>query len=199
MVAVTQRTEYVSQYNETRDCLDRRWTELLTFCGITPLVIPNHCQAAQRIVEENSLQGVLFTGGNDSESRMLTEKWLLEFAMQNKLPVLGVCHGMQMIQQYFGVKLQKVSGHVAESQGIIINGVRTNVNSYHDEGATQTLPELIVWAKAEDGVIKAVQHSDFPITGIMWHPERCNPFKIRDIQLIKKVFAGEFLECGQLY
>jgi len=40
-----------------------------------------------------------------------------------------------------------------------------------------------------DGVLEAVIHKDYPwIHGIMWHPERYHPLRVRDIQFIKEVF-----------
>ncbi len=199
LIAISQRTQYISEYEETRDCLDQRWHEFLTSCQITPLLIPNHPKIVCEIIEENILQGVLLSGGNESPLRTETENLLLEYAIQKRLPVLGICHGMQMIQQYFGVKLRKITGHVIEDQEILIHGMPDRVNSFHNYGTTQTSCELTVWAKARDGVIKAIKHSHLPIMGMMWHPERCHPFKIRDIQFIKNFFSGERLQCGQLY
>ena len=44
------------------------------------------------------------------------------------------------------------------------------------------------WAIADDGVVKAVQHADRSTTGIMWHPERMDPFAPADIALFQRVF-----------
>ncbi|MCH9763974.1 MAG: gamma-glutamyl-gamma-aminobutyrate hydrolase family protein [Gammaproteobacteria bacterium] len=199
LIATTQRTEKHVKYNETRDALDKRWSDFLNACQLTPLLVPNHFKSAQKLVEDVLFQGVLLTGGNASPCRIEVEILLLEFAIQENLPVFGVCHGMQFIQQYFGLKLFEVSGHIEEKLEIMINGKVEEVNSYHDYGTNQTTEDLLVWAKSKDGVIKAIKHCYLPIVGIMWHPERCVSFKLRDIQLIQNFFSGALDKCEQLY
>lgn len=199
LIAVTQRTQFISEINETRDALDQRWLEFLTLCDLTPLIIPNHLATAQHLINSFSLQGVLLTGGNDSPERLASETALMEQAIQNKLPILGVCHGMQFIQEYFGVTLTQISGHVVPAMEIVVNENTVEVNSYHERGTTQTSPELIVWGRAYDGVVKAIKHRDLPIVGMMWHPERCSPFQDRDCQLFKKIYSGDAVCIEQLY
>ena len=48
--------------------------------------------------------------------------------------------------------------------------------------------DLIVFAKSFDGNIKGIFSKKKKIVGIMWHPERNNPFKSYDINLFKKYF-----------
>lgn len=189
LIAVTQRTQIIAEYDETRDCLDQRWHDFLLACNITPLIIPNNLEVAKKIINSVNFEGVLLTGGNNTLSREITEKLLLEFAIQRKLPVLGICHGMQFIQNYFGDKLEKISGHILEKQEILINGVRETVNSYHNYGTLNASSEFTVWARADDGVIKAIRHQLLPITGIMWHPERYEKFKLKDITLFKEILT----------
>lgn len=199
LIAITQRTEDHVKYDESRDTLDRRWYDLLNFCNVTPLIIPNNPCLTQKIINRTSLQGVLLSGGNESLHRIQTETTLFEFAIKNKLPVLGVCHGMQFIQKYFGLNMTKISNHVSAKSEILINKIPTEVNSYHDYGTKQTTSSLIIWAQAHDGIVKAIHHCNLPIVGIMWHPERYKPLKMRDIHFIKKFFSGEFPQCVQLY
>lgn len=188
LIAVTQRTQLIDEYHETRDCLDQRWYDFLLACDIIPCIVPNNLTITKKIIGCAKFSGVLFTGGNTSIQRSKTENFLLDFAIQKKMPVLGVCHGMQTIQQYFGDKLQKVYGHVSEKQEIWISGNRGIVNSYHDYGALNASSDFIVWAKADDGVLKAIRHKQLPIIGIMWHPERFKSFRDDDINLVKNIF-----------
>ncbi|MCC2667518.1 MAG: hypothetical protein K0S63_1434 [Gammaproteobacteria bacterium] len=198
-IAVTQRTQYVSENQEMRDALDQRWVEFFAVCGMIPLIIPNHDATTRRLISIFPLTGILLTGGNASPEREATESILLKHAIQTKIPVLGVCHGMQFIQQHFGVILNEIAGHVVPRQEILVNNKKIEVNSYHTIGTTQTSPELIAWAKAEDGVVKAVKHQSLPIVGVMWHPERLLPFHDRDILLFKKIYSGETACIEQLF
>jgi gamma-glutamyl-gamma-aminobutyrate hydrolase PuuD len=141
--------------------------------------------------------GLVLTGGNDLTSlggdapeRDATENALVDAAEARGLPVLGVCRGMQVIQQRHAVPLVRVEGHVTPSQIIQINSEPMEVNSYHRFAALESRAPLDVWAIAADGVIKAVRHAARPTTGIMWHPERNTPFSKADIALFRRVFKA---------
>lgn len=194
-VAVTQRVVVDPPHHTRRDCLDQVWIRFLIECGLTPIPIPNSVDAALKISE--SVSGIVLTGGNDlaayggdAPDRDQTEKVLLDLAEQRGLPVLGVCRGMQVIQHRFGIPLQRVSGHVAHRQRILINGKTAEVNSFHNFGATEVRPPLLPWAIADDGVIKAVRHADRRMIGVMWHPERMDPFAPGDLDLFARFFEA---------
>ena len=195
-VAVTQRVSVIPAYGERRDCLDQAWTKFLTVCGLLPVVLPNDTEAAVTLCEHTGIDGLVLTGGNDlaalggdAPERDAVENALLDLAERRGIPVLGVCRGMQMIQQRFAVPLRQVEGHVSPRQIIRIDGEPREVNSYHCFGALDSRPPLEVWAVADDGVVKAVRHSAGVATGIMWHPERCVPFSPDDIALFRRVFG----------
>jgi putative glutamine amidotransferase len=95
---------------------------------------------------------------------------------------------MQVIQHRYAVPLRRIQGHVMQRQTIDIEGKETEVNSYHNFGASESPPPLVPWAHARDGIVKAIRHSEQPMTGIMWHPERNTPFAERDIALFREVF-----------
>jgi putative glutamine amidotransferase len=196
-VAVTQRVSVVPAYGERRDCLDQAWTRFLLACGLLPVLLPNVTEAALGLCERTGVAGLVLTGGNDlaalggdAPDRDAVEAALLDWAERRGLPVLGVCRGMQVIQQRFAVPLRRVEGHVAQRQVIRIDGEPREVNSYHCFAAFDSQPPLEVWAVADDGVVKAVRHSTQPVTGIMWHPERLAPFSPVDVQLFRQVFGA---------
>lgn len=100
---------------------------------------------------------------------------------------------MQIINQYFGGTLTKVTGHVAVRHPIISEDssymLPKNVNSFH----RWTIPsnglaaQLVTLAKDDSGNIEAYRSKNHKIVGITWHPEREQPFFENDIQLIKRI------------
>jgi putative glutamine amidotransferase len=194
-VAVTQRVAVDPPHGTRRDCLDQVWVKFLLGCGLIPIPIPNSVDAALTICEKVS--GIVLTGGNDltayggdAPDRDETETALLDLAERRDLPVLGVCRGMQMIQHRFGTPLQRVQGHVAPRQRISIDGRSVEVNSFHNFGAMEVHPPLMTWAIADDGVIKAVRHTGRRMIGVMWHPERREPFAADDVALFARFFEA---------
>ncbi len=100
-----------------------------------------------------------------------------------KIPTLGVCLGHQAICAAYGAKVTyakklmhgKQSVIEFDSECPIFRGIEKNapVARYHSLAAdSDTIPECFsVTAVADDGEIMAVQHKDFPIFGVQFHPE----------------------------
>ncbi|HXW73364.1 MAG TPA: gamma-glutamyl-gamma-aminobutyrate hydrolase family protein [Steroidobacteraceae bacterium] len=194
-VAVTQRVTIVPEYAERRDCLDQAWPRFLAACGLLPLPLPNVIEVALTLCGRAGLSGLVLTGGNDlttlggdAPERDAVETALLDLAERERLPVIGVCRGMQMIQQRCGIPLRAVDGHVSARQIISVDGERQEVNSYHRFAAFESRAPLTTWAVADDGAVKAVRHASLPITGIMWHPERRERPAAEDVALFRRVF-----------
>ena len=190
-IAITQRVEYFLEFGERRDALSQEWAALAEACGFLPLPLPNRLDTVKKLLEELRPDGVLLTGGNDlsayggdAPERDETERFIIDWAAEHRVPLLGVCRGMQMLLDRFGTPLERVEGHVRVEHPLS-NG--DAVNSFHGWGALDCRPPLKELARSGDGVIEAVQHRDCAwIRGIMWHPERYHPCRRRDIQLIKE-------------
>jgi len=196
-VGITQRVAVVREYGERRDCLDQAWTRFLSACGLLPLPLPNAVEVALALCADGGVAGVVLTGGNDlmalggdSPERDAVENALLDFSEQRRLPVMGVCRGMQLIQQRCGIALRPVEGHVTPRQVIQVGSERREVNSYHRFAAFESRAPLDAWAVAADGAIKAVRHRSLPVTGIMWHPERFERPAAEDVALFRQVFEA---------
>lgn len=194
-VAVTQRVDLIGEHRERRDSLDQRWATFLERCGVLPVLVPNSFGGAEALTL--SCAGLLLTGGNslvrhggDAPERDSTETGLLNRFIRNRMPILGVCRGMQLIQERFGVPLRRVPGHVRRSHRISLEGKSRIVNSYHDWGSSETVEPLEVLCRAKDGVVESLRHRELPVMGIMWHPERSQTFSPHDIRLFKSHFRA---------
>jgi putative glutamine amidotransferase len=197
LVAISQRVELYDDIGERRDALDQRWSSLLTAAELIPILLPNTNHVAKQLIKSLPIKGIILTGGNnlvgyegDAPERDQLEQWLMNYATSKNLPLLGVCRGMQVIQQSSGVCLHKVSGHVNAEQIIEINGNKECVNSYHNWGAYETPTGFNLFAKSKDGVVKGIVNGKGNIMGIMWHPERIIPHREADIQILKRLFIS---------
>lgn len=192
-VAITQRVQVLTDIRERRDALSQEWVALAMHCGFLPVLLPNHLDAVKTILSELPVGGILLTGGNDLVSyggdapeRDEVEHFLVTYAMVQKVPLLGVCRGMQLLLNHFGTPLEHVENHV-RIEHTISNGDR--VNSYHNFGVKKCAAPLKSLYYSEDGVVESVIHENCPwIRGIMWHPERYHPFRKGDITMIKELF-----------
>ena len=113
----------------------------------------------------------------------------LQYACDKKLPLLGVCAGMQMLAGFLGAKIDRVSNHrgtlkeFAHSINInkdtllseIITTQQAMVNSNHSEAVSSgNIGQCIISAISEDNVIEAIEPKE-PwcsfVLGIQSHPE----------------------------
>ncbi|RUO78401.1 gamma-glutamyl-gamma-aminobutyrate hydrolase family protein [Pseudidiomarina taiwanensis] len=200
LIAISQRYDKVAGREEWRDALDTKWTELLEQIGFLPIVLPSHLTDVSGFLAEIGIDGLILSGGNDIGSapfRDAIEKEALLYADRHDLPVLGVCRGMQFLFHVSGGLLRDCSGHVATIH--ILNGQWARehnfdeVNSYHNQAILRVdCPNTFeVLATTEDNIVEAFRHKEKRWLGIMWHPERENPFKASDLALIKAHFQNE--------
>lgn len=191
MIGVTQRVEFHPQSEEIRDALDQRWAQFLFACDLPFVLLPNH-KSGFALAKRCS--GFLLTGGNSIGEALMRDQFeikILEYALERALPLLGVCRGMQLIQHFFGVPLQKIEGHVRSRH-------LNERNSFHDFGSYETVEPLEILERAEDGIVEAIWHTKKPLIGMMWHPEREESFDDRDRQLFKGYYSsgGSRIEDG---
>ncbi len=100
-----------------------------------------------------------------------------------KIPILGICLGHQAICEAFGAKITyaKELMHGKQSVAKVDNDSRLfagmhdeiTVGRYHSLAAEpESLPECLkVVAKTADGEVMAVEHTDYEVYGLQFHPE----------------------------
>ena len=103
--------------------------------------------------------------------------------LYKKIPILGVCLGHQAIGEAFGGRIGlagelmhgKVSDINIKNECRIFKNipVRIKAGRYHSLIIEKnTLPkELEITASTDDGEIMGVQHREYPVFGIQFHPE----------------------------
>ncbi len=106
----------------------------------------------------------------------------LDAAIKKKMPVFGVCLGLQAIGEYFGGQLgqlaQPAHGRPSRVQvrgGTLMRNLPKEIviGRYHSLYVEREgMPDVLdVTATTEDGVAMAIEHKTLPIGGVQFHPE----------------------------
>lgn len=109
-------------------------------------------------------------------------KKTIDAALEKKLPVFGVCLGVQAIGEYFGGELgqltQPAHGRPSRVQvrgGRLMRNLPNEIviGRYHSLFVERdSMPEVLsVTASTEDGVAMALEHKTLPVAGVQFHPE----------------------------
>lgn len=124
---------------------------------------------------------------------------LIENALKNKMPILGVCRGMQMMNVATGGSLivdipSEVKKHLDHQNGLpedsyhrvefeassyiskILNSKEEIVNSNHHQSVDKLGKNIRVSSKTSDGIIESIEwlnpENKSWFIGVQWHPER---------------------------
>ncbi|MFJ4471331.1 gamma-glutamyl-gamma-aminobutyrate hydrolase family protein [Streptomyces sp. NPDC089424] len=125
--------------------------------------------------------------GPPARERDTWELALIGAALAARVPLLGVCRGMQLLNVALGGTLvQHLDGH-AELVGVFgghpvkpVPGTRyaalvaeeTTVPTYHHQSVDRLGKGLVPCAHAADGTVEAVEMpGDHWVLGVQWHPE----------------------------
>jgi anthranilate synthase len=108
----------------------------------------------------------------------------IDLALQRKLPLFGVCLGLQGIVEHYGGELDVLAypqhgkpAHVSlhEPRGALFDGVPDSfqVARYHSlHSKVKKQPTCLrTTATTADGCVMAIQHETLPIAAVQFHPE----------------------------
>jgi putative glutamine amidotransferase len=195
--------------------MNQTYVRILENLGALPVMIPlQMSEATLRGIFER-LDGLLLPGGEDIDpanyneerhpqlgstdrERDRTEMLMTRWAIEEGMPVLGVCRGVQVINVVCGGTLfqdltsQRPDLHKHDyfppsferfriSHQVLIEpdsrlaqalGSVHEVNSMHHQGIKELGRGVRVVGIAEDGLAEAVEVPELPfIVGVQWHPE----------------------------
>ena len=97
-----------------------------------------------------------------------------------RIPILGVCLGMQSMNEAFGGTTVRAPRPMHGKTDLLRHEGRglfagvpspTRVARYHSLAVTGIPPCLEVTATADDGVVMGLSHREHPLHGVQFHPE----------------------------
>jgi anthranilate synthase component II len=103
-------------------------------------------------------------------------------ALGETTPILGVCLGHQAVTEAYGGVVIRApelmhgkASRILHSGTGVFSGLPSPFSAirYHSLcAAPEAMPEVLeVTARSDSGVIMAVQHRDYPVFGVQFHPE----------------------------
>jgi putative glutamine amidotransferase len=193
--------------------LKATYVDVILAAGGLPVLLPHVPEAAAAYLA--LLDGLVVTGGAFDvppelygevrrascgplkPERTAFEKDVLEAALAARLPVLGICGGMQLLNVVRGGTLYQdlvadagLAGHeqpapkdvpshevrvVAGTQlAALVGEGALAVNSTHHQAVRDPGAGVLVSARSPDGLAEAIELPDLPFAvGVQWHPEAC--------------------------
>ncbi|HSX30270.1 MAG TPA: gamma-glutamyl-gamma-aminobutyrate hydrolase family protein [Candidatus Saccharimonadales bacterium] len=206
----------VEPWSPTTFGQSRTYVESIINAGGAPLLLPltTHRVVLEQLID--MLDGLYLAGGNDldpslyhqtpyktdetySSLRDTTEITLLERALARRIPILGVCRGMQLMNVHFGGSLYqdiphdvpnaldhnastKLKSLVDLSHTLrlqpgsriaqLLETEKIGANAHHHQAVRTLGAGLWAVAWAADGIIEALEMPEYPfLIGVQSHPE----------------------------
>ena len=211
------------------------YVRCITAAGGYPIVLPSILERCDQALD--MVDGLMLIGGGDIEGKHLGaenhpkakffnplrdefELAIIKLAAQRKMPMLGICRGLQIMNVALGGSLYQ---DINDEQGtdfdhhreltpdlpvhavsiasesclaFILGTTSVSVNSVHHQAVSQPAPGFNPVAWAPDGVIEAAEScgdSGFML-GVQWHPERMAEKQPEQLRLFERLVraAGNY-------
>jgi putative glutamine amidotransferase len=215
---VTDRRDGIGKERDGTLFLPRRYCRAIEKAGGTPVVLDATSSASVRQQQLDRLDGILLSGGNfDIDPRYYGEEPLNELgetksqrtefeldltsrALNENMPILGICGGEQAINVCLGGSLyqdiraqvagaeeheqsarKETGGHVVTIRAgtrlhQIIGTDQLEVNTTHHQAVKTIGKGLVVNAVAPDGLAEGIESTEHDfVLGVQWHPEVLSP------------------------
>ena len=218
-----------------RASINNYYVTSLEKAGCIPVMLPviGTREDVERQIE--GLDGIILSGGYDVDPMLYGEQplpfqgltltevdkyniWVILAADLRRIPVMGICKGIQILNVAFGGTLyqdiekqfEESLKHVQEAPGYnpshyvtverssflgSLLPERAKVNSFHHQCVKDTAEGFCVTARADDGVPECIEKREGTfMIGVQWHPEMMAAFDNREMLGLFEGFAARCLE-----
>ena len=153
--------------------------------GADMKIVRNDAATAEELFAMSPKAVVISPGPSSPKNAGVCVDFIKKYA--GKVPIFGVCLGMQSIGYAFGADIVlarrtmhgKTSMVTHDSTGVF-RGMPNPIEvvRYHSLAvAENTLPKCLrVTARADDGEVMGIRHTDFLVEGVQFHPESIMTF-----------------------
>lgn len=153
--------------------------------GADMKIVRNDAATAEELFAMSPKAVVISPGPSSPKNAGVCVDFIKKYA--GKVPIFGVCLGMQSIGYAFGADIVlarrtmhgKTSMVTHDSTGVF-RGMPNPIEvvRYHSLAvAENTFPKCLrVTARAEDGEAMGIRHTDFLVEGVQFHPESIMTF-----------------------
>ncbi|KAM9958372.1 hypothetical protein ACTFIW_001234 [Dictyostelium discoideum] len=173
-----------SQYSKV---IDRRVRELNVASEIHPLNIDLLELIKIKSKSGSTIKGIIISGGPESvygENAPKFDKSL--FSEKLKLPIFGICYGMQLMNYMFG---GKVESNLQREDGVhnieilkdgnqqLVSKLFKNLNQTeqvlltHGDSVTKIADGFKIICKSDDGIVSGIENERLGYYGVQFHPE----------------------------
>lgn len=148
--------------------------------GLNPIVLRNDKLTTDEVSDLDPDTILISPGPGTPDDSGISMKLIEEF--KEKIPIFGVCLGLQCIGEFFG-------GNVIRAPAVMHG--KTSLIKHDGKGVFKSLPnpfeatryhslivdrgtlpdDLEVTAETDDGLIMGLRHKIFPVEGVQFHPE----------------------------
>ena len=216
-----------TDFKDKNNSIEEVYSKAVARHGGLPVLIPtveNQTEYLESIVSR--IDGLLIPGSRDmdpryykqvphpklnpmNEERTAAEYIVLESALEKKIPVLGICGGMQFINVFFGGSLYQDIQELIESPLIhekgavhpveiednshlltIIHEKKFDVKSYHHQAVNDIGNGLKINAVSPDGIVEGLESEEHSLLAVQWHPE------LEESEISKNIFESFISKCS---
>lgn len=197
--------------NYPRSFVNEDYVQAIIQNGGIPMIIPINDNHEDLKLLLRNVDGLILSGGYDvypyhygeephfllnetNKERDLFEYELLNQALLQEIPILGICRGLQLINTYFGgtlyqdislsdsfLKHNQINNPTLATHSIqiekesklyqIIQEEEYFVNSFYHQVIKRLGEDLKVTATSSDGHIEAIESDKYSLIAVQFHPE----------------------------